>query len=182
MSNKASKTTIHRVPPKWCDVQFNHRLRVRLHAYENTSESTIIVSHPLEHDWLRLVANKVHEGYMLDRRWPITHAELTHAVPMIKPQSIQDEEKEVLKAQVKADYVAYLQASCDEYKAQLTQQLLEAAEERDRRKAQEAAAKRRRDAEREAAECFGELIVPDGFPEQPEPISALFSLEQGGRG
>lgn len=173
MSNKSRKTTIHSTPPQWSDDQFNHRLRVRLHAYENTRESTVIVSHPLEHDWLKLVAEKVQEGYMLDRRWPITHAELTHSVPMIKPQSVQDAEKEVLKAQVKEDYVAYLQTSCDEYKAQLTQQLLEAAEERDRRKAQEAADKRRREAEREAAECFGELVVPDGFPEQKP---ALFNL------
>lgn len=176
MSNKVSKPTIHGTPPQWSDEQFNHRLRVRLHAYENTTESTVIVCHPLEHEWLKLVAEKVNEGYTLDRRWPITHAELTHSVPMVKPQSVQEEEKEALKAQVKADYVAQLQTSLDEYKAQLTQQLLEAAEERDRRKAQEAADKRRREAEREAAECFGELVVPDGFPDQPEQKPALFSL------
>ncbi|WP_139205776.1 hypothetical protein [Pseudomonas guariconensis] len=173
MGNKISKTTISGTPPQWSDDQFNHRLRVRLHAYGNTRESTVIVSHPLEHDWLKLVAEKVQEGYTLDRRWPITHAELTHAVPMIKPQSVQDEEKEALKVQVKEDYVAYLQASCNEYKAQLTRQLLEAAEERDRRKAQEAADKRRREAEREAAECFGELVVPDGFPEQKPALLSL---------
>ncbi|MFJ3447411.1 hypothetical protein ACIPM0_04120 [Pseudomonas sichuanensis] len=176
MGNKTNKTTISGTPPQWSDDQFNHRLRVRLHAYENTRESTVIVSHPLEHDWLVLVGEKLVEGYTIDRRWPITHAELSHSLPMIKPQSAQEEEKEALKAQVKADYVVDLQTSLDEYKFKLTQQLLEAAEERDRRKAQEAADKRRREAEREAAECFGELVVPDGFPEQKP---ALFSLSVG---
>ena len=176
MSNKVSKTTISGSAPQWSDEQFNHRLRVQLHAYDNTSECTETVSRPLEHEWLQLVTEKVNEGFTLDRRWPIIHAELHHAVPMVKPQSVQDVEKEAIKAQVKADYVAHLQTALDEYKAQLTQQLLEVAEAKERTKGEDAAAKRRRDAEREAAECFGELVVPDGFPEQPEQKPALFSL------
>lgn len=179
MSNKVSKTTISGSAPQWSDEQFNHRLRVRLHAYDNTSECTETVSRPLEHEWLQLVTEKVNEGWTLDRRWPITHAELRHSVQMRKPQSVQDVEKEVIKAQVKADYVAHLQASLAEYKAQLAQQLLEAAEAKERKKEEDAASKRLLAAQKEADDCFGKLDIPDGFPACATGQSDLarFSLE-----
>ncbi|SEQ32625.1 hypothetical protein [Pseudomonas soli] len=183
MSKKLSTTVIKGTPPSWSDDEFNKRLRVRTHAYENTRECTEVVSHPLEHEWLQLVADKIGSGYTIDRRWPINHAQLSHSVQMVKPLAMQASEKQELKAVVKDEYVAHLQAQMDAYRAALTSQLIEAAEERERRKAEQEAAKRRAAAEKEASECFGELIVPDGFPEQPEPVGALFSLEQeGGRG
>lgn len=177
-SNKLSTTTIKGTPPAWEDTEFNQRLRVRLHAYDNTSVCTELVSHPLEHEWLKLVAEKVASGYTLDRRWPISHAQLSHSVQMVKPLAMQASEKEDLKAVVKAEYVAHLQSQLETYRTALSNQLIEAASEKERRKAEQEAAKRRTQAEKEASECFGELIVPDGFPELPEPAAALFSLEQ----
>ncbi|MEW5547088.1 hypothetical protein [Pseudomonas soli] len=177
-SNKLSTTVINGIPPAWSDDEFNKRLRVRLHAYENTSVCTELVSHPLEHEWLKLVSEKVASGYTLDRRWPISHAQLSHSVQMVKPLSVQASEKEDLKAVVKAEYVAHLQSQLDAYRAALANQLIEAAEEKERRKAEQETIKRRAQAEKEAAECFGELIVPDGFPEQPEQKPAVFCLEQ----
>lgn len=180
-SNKLSTTVIKGMPPAWSDDEFNKRLRVRIHAYENTSVSTELVSHPLEHEWLKLIADKVSNGYKLDRRWPISHAQLSHSVQMVKPLAMQACEKEELKVVVKAEYVAHLQSQLDVYRAALTNQLIEAAQEKERRKAEQEAAKRHAAAEREASECFGELVIPDGFPEHPtQPLCqpAVFSLEQ----
>lgn len=177
-SNKLSTTVIKGAPPAWSDDEFNKRLRVRTHAYENTSVCTELVTHPLEHEWLKLVAEKVASGYTLDRRWPINHAQLAHSVRLVKPLSVQVSDKEELKAVVKDEYVQYLQAQLDVYRAALANQLIEAAEEKERRKAAHEATKRRVQAEKDASECFGDLVVPDGFPEQPEQKVAVFSLEQ----
>lgn len=177
-SNKLSTTVIKGTPPAWSDDEFNTRLRVRIHAYDNTSVCTVMVSHPLEHSWLKLVAEKVNEGFTLDRRWPISHAQLSHSVQMVKPLAMQASEKEELKAVVKDEYVAHLQSQLETYRVALANQLIEAAEEKERRKAEQEGNKRRAAAEKEASECFGELIVPDGFPEQPEQKPAVFSHEQ----
>lgn len=177
-SNKLSTTVIQNTPPAWKDEDFIKRLRVRLHAYDNTRECTELVSHPLEHEWLALVAEKVSNGYTLDRRWPIHHAQLSHSVQLVKPLDMQANEKAELKAVVKSEYIQHLQSQLKTYRVALTNQLIEAAAEKERRKVEQEAIKRRTQAEKEAAECFGELIVPDGYPEQPEQKSAVFSLEQ----
>ncbi|QDC05525.1 hypothetical protein FH041_11610 [Pseudomonas sp. SWI7] len=172
--SKLSTTTIHGAPPSWDDAEFNRRLQVRFHAYSNTRECTELISHPLEHEWLKLVAQKVSEGFTIDRLWSISHAQLTHSVPLVKPEAVQIEEKEQLKAVVKAEYVAFLQTQLDSYKAKLAKQLLETAEAKERQKREREEAKRIADAEREADECFGQLKIPDGFPEVK---AAEFNLE-----
>lgn len=173
-TNKLSSTTIHGTPPAWNDAEFNRRLRIGIHAYENTSECTVMVSHALEHEWLKLVAQHVAAGYTLDRHWAIHHAELSNSVPMGKPEALQLEDKEQIKEKVKAEYVQHLQSQLGEYKKKLTQQLIEAAEEKERRALNQAKAKRIADAEKQANACFGDLIVPDGFPEE---IAAVFTTD-----
>lgn len=179
-SKKLSTTVIKGTPPAWQDDEFNRRLRIAIHAYENTRESTVMVTHALEHEWLKFVAQHVADGYTLDRRWPIHHAELSNSVPMIKPEALQVTDKEAIKAKVKEDYVQHLQAQLNEYRSKLTQQLIEAEEERERRALEQAKAKRRAAAEKESNECFGELIVPDGYPamhEVEQDPAAAFSVE-----
>lgn len=180
-SSKLSTTVIKGTPPVWCDNEFNNRLRVRLHAYDNTRECTELVSHPLEHEWLALVSEKVSSGYAIDRRFPTHHAQLSHSAQLVKPLSVQASEKEELKAVVKAEYVTHLQSQLEAYRATLAIQLIEATEERERRKAEQEAAKRRTQAEKEAAECFGELLVPDGYPiisERSVEQPVQFSMDQ----
>lgn len=173
-TNKLSSTTIHGTPPAWNDAEFNRRLRMRLNVYENTSECTEIITHPLEHEFLQLVGEKLTNGYSLDRRWVVHHAQLSHSVQMVKPASIQSAEKESLKAVVKAEYVQHLQTQLDEYKAKLTQQLIEAEEEKERRALEQAKAKRIAASEKEANDCFGNLVIPEGFPEEKP---AVFSTD-----
>ncbi len=169
-SNKLSTTIIHGTPPAWDDSEFNSRLRIAIHAYENTRECTVMVSHALEHEWLKLVAQHVADGYTLDRRWSIHHAELSNSVPMGKPEALQVEDKEQIKEKVKAEYVKHLQLQLDAYKAKLTQQLIEAQEEKERRALEQVKAKRFADAEKEAQDCYGELTIPHGFPEDTPAI------------
>lgn len=174
---KKPSTTIQGTPPTWSDDEFNRRLHVRLHAYENTSASTVLVTHALEHEWLKLVSQHVADGYTIDRRWPIFHAQLVNSVPMTKPEALRAKDKEEIKKKVKDEYIDYLQAKLDEYKTKLTQQLIEAAEEKERRTLERAKAKRFADAEKEAQECFGDLVVPEGFPNpRPQGEKPAFSL------
>lgn len=174
-TNKLSTTTVKGMPSKWEDGEFNRRLHIRFHAYSNTRESTELVSHPLEHEWLKLVAQKVSEGYSIDRVWPINHAQLSHSTYLVKPAALQEVEKEALKAEVKAAYIAHLEAQLKEYKAKLAKQLLEAAETKERQKQEREEAKRVAAAEKEAQECYGELEVPDGYPVAEPPFSMELS-------
>lgn len=184
-ASKLPTTTIKGVPPAWSDVEYNRRLHIRHHAYSNTRECTEFVTHALEHEWLKLVAQKVSEGYTIDRVWPIHHAQLTHSTYLVKPAAVQAQEKEALKAEVKAAYIEHLQAQLDQYKAKLAKQLLEAAETKERQKQEREEAKRKASAEKEADECFGDLVIPDGYPvaELPEakmpdkPEAPAFSME-----
>lgn len=176
-NTKKLSTTIQGTPPTWSDDEFNHRLHVRLHAYENTSACTVLVTHALEHEWLKLVSQHVADGYAIDRRWPIFHAQLVNSVPMTKPEALQAKDKEEIKTKVKNEYVDYLQTQLDEYKDKLTQQLIEAAEEKERRTLERAKAKRFADAEKEAQECFGDLVIPEGYPStRPQSEESAFSL------
>lgn len=177
-NTKKPLTTIQGTPPAWNDEEFNRRLHVRLHAYENTSASTVLVAHALEHEWLKLVSQHVADGFEIDRRWPIFHAQLVNSVPMTKPEALQVADKEEIRAKVKEEYVDYLQTQLDEYKIKLTQQLIEAAEDKERRTLERAKAKRLADAEKEAQVCFGDLIIPPDFPHSrsEEPAFSL-SLE-----
>ena len=75
---------------------------------------------------------------------------------------------------MKAEYVQHLQTQLDEYKAKLTQQLIEAEEEKERRALEQAKAKRIAASEKEANDCFGNLVIPEGFPEEKP---AVFSTD-----
>jgi len=96
---------------------------------------------------------------------------------MTKPEALQAKDKEELKVKVKEEYVDHLQIQLDEYKTKLTQQLIEAAEDRERRTLERAKAKRLADAEKEAQEYFGDLVIPEGFPstrsQDEEPAFSL---------
>lgn len=175
-TNKLSTTTIKGVPPKWEDVEFQRRLHIRLHAYSNTRECTEFVTHPLEHEWLKIVAQKLGEGYTIDRVWPISHAQLSHSTYLVKPEAVQEVEKEALKEVVKAEYIEHLQAQLKEYKSKLAKQLLETAEAKERQKQEREEARRIAAAEKEADECYGELVVPVGYP-VAEPEAPAFSME-----
>ncbi|WP_442513113.1 hypothetical protein [Pseudomonas promysalinigenes] len=164
MSKKLSTTKITGVPPKWNDDEFDLELRVALHAYEHTRASAECISHPIEIEWLKLVVDKCQQGYAFRDHHSIEHDQLRNVIWMTKPKEVQAVEIEEIKAKVKADYIAHLQTKLDEYKAKLAQQLIEEKEEKERRAAEQVKAKKLRDAQAEADACFGELLIPDGYP------------------
>ncbi|QHW08374.1 hypothetical protein [Pseudomonas putida] len=164
MSKKLSTTKITGVPPVWSDDEFNLKLRVALHAYEHTRASAECISHPIEIEWLKLVVEKCNKGYAFRDHHSIEHDQLRNVIWMTKPIEVQAVEIEEIKRQVKNDYVAHLQTKLDEYKSKLAQQLVEAQEEKERRAAEQAKAKKLRDAQAEADACFGDLVIPEGYP------------------
>lgn len=174
MSKKLSTTTITGTPPQWDDAEYNRRLEIQLHCYHNTAQSREIVVAPLEHDWLDLVIAKLADGYTVCKKYPISHDQLHHQLYMKKPVDQQTVDITDIKEQVKVEYVSWLQAELVEYKAKLTQQLLEAKIAKERQAQEAKDAKRLADAQREADECFGELVIPDGIPEVKP---AEFNLE-----
>lgn len=168
------KISIKGVPPTWQDEEFQRRLDMELHKYRNTADSTEIIRSSLEHDWLNTIISKATEGYTVNARYPIKHDLFSHVVNMNKPEEMQSADIEKLRLKVKHGYVEHLQQERQRYQDLLRKQLIQAQEERERAQREKEEVKRLAAIDREIAECFGELVVPDGVP---EPKPAEFSME-----
>ncbi|CAM3052658.1 hypothetical protein [Pseudomonas plecoglossicida] len=165
MSKKLSSTSIKGTPPAWSDAEYQRRLGIELHAYKHTAASRERVTAALEQPWLNDVIAKAQAGYVVCDRYPVVHEQLSHTVYMIKPESVQAADIGLIKERVKKEYIEHLQSELNRYKAALAQQLMEAAEAKERQRREAAAAKRLADAEKEANDCFGDLVIPDGIPD-----------------
>lgn len=178
MSKKLSTITITGTPPQWTDEEYQRRVDMEVYAYKNTAASRERVTFPLEHQWLKAVVAKCSEGYVLCERYPVAHDLLSHTVYMIKPESMQTTDIAGIKHRVKDEYTQELQAELDRYKRALARQIVEAKIEKERLAQEAKDAKRLKEAETEADECFGELTIPDGYPEvKIEVKPADFALE-----
>lgn len=177
MSSK--NVTIQGVPPAWEDLEYQRRLILELHRYRNTRDCMELIHTALEYDFLNLVIEKHNQGYRLSKHYSASHDQLSHAIYMTKPDDQQQTDIANLKEKVKVEYVEYLHAQHDKYKELLRKQLLQAQEEKERKAAEQAQAKRLAAIDKEVADCFGELVVPEGIPEQKPAVftSAEFSLE-----
>ncbi|CAM3164545.1 hypothetical protein [Pseudomonas plecoglossicida] len=176
MSTKS--VTIQGVPPVWEDSEYQRRLTLELHRYRNTRDCMEFIHTALEYDFLNLLIEKHGQGYRLNKHYPASHEQLSHAIWLTKPDDQQQADIEQVKEKVKCEYVEHLRVQHDKYKEHLRKQLLQAQEEKERKAVEQAQAKRLAAIDKEVSECFGELVVPDGIPEQKpaEATPAEFSL------
>lgn len=113
------------------------------------------------YDLIALTHKKLLEGYAMERTLPIALSPLNNYIVLIKPKEMQDSEMLLLDEQVKKQYIEELQNERDEYKALLVAQLMEAQEEKERKKQEQAKAKRLADIQAQAEQCYGDLVIPN---------------------
>jgi hypothetical protein len=159
MSN--TKVTIQGVPPQFDETELRERQAGYHHMYMNTLQCMELVTAGIPYDFLNKVIEKSKQGYTLAEKNIITTLPLDYSVYMVKPIEIQDADQLLIDAKVKAEYVDYLQAEHLRYQELLRQQLIQAAEAKERKKADDAEAKRLASIEAEVAATFTKLVIPD---------------------
>ncbi|MNV91330.1 hypothetical protein D3C71_1858150 [compost metagenome] len=80
---------------------------------------------------------------------------------MRKPDHLIQADLEVIDAQTKQSYVAWLESEHDRYKQQLTKQLIQAARDKERKREEAKQAKLLADIQAEVDATFADLVIPD---------------------
>ncbi|WP_447869574.1 hypothetical protein [Pseudomonas putida] len=161
MTANKDKITIKGVPPKYDEVEFDRCLALELHKYHHTSDSLEFLNASLAHDFLEQVAGKLKAGYTVARSWRVITEPLNYSCFLKKPDDVQALDVEAIKANVKASYVAHLQSEHGRYQELLREQLKQAAVEKEAKAAAEKEARQLAAIEKQVAECYSPLVIPD---------------------
>ncbi|WP_155412654.1 MULTISPECIES: hypothetical protein [Pseudomonas] len=155
------KITIRGTPPKYDEVEYDRRLALELHKYHHTSDSLEFLNASLAHDFLEQVADKMKAGYSVARSWRVVTEPLNYSCFLKKPDEVQALDVEAIKAKVKASYVEWLQSEHSRYQDLLRVQLKQAAVEKEAKAAAEKEARQLAAIEKQVAECYSPLVIPD---------------------
>lgn len=159
MSN--TKITIQGVPPQFDKVELKHRQEGYHSMYFQTSQCMVQVRATIPYDFLTNVAEKIAAGYSLAQKQPITCLPLDYSAYLVKPLEMQEADLVEIDARVKAEYVEFLKGEHLRYENLLRQQLIQAAEAKELKKAADAEAKRLASIEAEVAATYTKLVIPD---------------------
>ena len=80
---------------------------------------------------------------------------------MRKPDQMMAEELAIIDAQTKQSYVAWLESERESYKQQLTEQLIQTAQDKERKREEAKQAKLLADIAAEVDATFAPLVIPD---------------------
>lgn len=160
-SKTNTKITISGFPRKFDNAELLKRQQGYRNVYKQTSQCMAIVRGDIAYNFLSIVIEKSNQGYVLSPNLPINIEALNHSCHMIKPQDIQEAEMLLLDEQVKQQYIAELEAELQQYRALLTQQLLEKAELAEQKKIADKKSKLLAEVHKEVIGVFGELVVPE---------------------
>lgn len=155
-----TKITIQGTAPKFDAQVLKQRQDARHNQYNLTSESFGVARGAIAFEFLENVLELSSKGYVLSDKYPIITAPMSYSAYMRKPESIQTADLEALDEEEKQKYIADLELQREEYKQLLTQQLLQAADLKEKKKEEERKAKLLKEIEKEVADTFGELVVP----------------------
>jgi septal ring factor EnvC (AmiA/AmiB activator) len=160
MSNKLSTTTIQGIPREFNAEELEALQTVQVNNYLNTSQSKYNHRAALIGDFLNGFAELYAEGYRLSE-FPIQVESLNNSMLLTKPDALLQSEIEAIKEKVRLTYIDALKAERENYKSALVQQLRETAEAKKHAEEQRKQQKQLEEYEKQAQECFGELVIPD---------------------
>ncbi|WDY56818.1 hypothetical protein [Pseudomonas sp. PSKL.D1] len=155
------KVKITGVPPQFDEAELERRVEGWTRVYRSTEQSMELVSACLGHEFLQKVIDKASQGYTITSTKHLNHAELYHSTYMVKPPAMQEEDIAKIRAEQKAKYIAHLQAEHARYHDMLRQQLIQAAEDKERKAAEAAKAKQLASIEKEVQGCYKPLVIPE---------------------
>lgn len=113
------------------------------------------------YDLIIKVIELTNDGYTLSNKYPIVQGELRHHAWMRKPDHLIQADLEVLDAQTKKSYIAWLESEHNRYKQLLTQQLIQTAALKEKKKEEEKQAKLLAEIEKQVASTFAPLVIPE---------------------
>ncbi|MNE89057.1 hypothetical protein D3C80_1864350 [compost metagenome] len=105
--------------------------------------------------------DKAKDGFTIALGQAVSLAPLNYMCWMKKPESMQEEDIANIRVEQKAKYVADLQAEHTRYQDLLRQQLIQAAEEKERKAVEAAKAKQLAAIEKQVTECYTPLSIPE---------------------
>lgn len=156
-----NKITIAGTPPQFNEAELKRRQEGFHHMYKNTLQCMELVGAVIPFDFLNKVIAKSKQGYSLVEKHIITTLPLDYSVYMLKPEEHREADLLEIDAKVKAEYVDFLKDEHLRYQELLRHQLIQAAEARDLKKAEDAQAKRLASIEAEVAATYKKLVIPD---------------------
>lgn len=154
------KIKIAGVPPQWDESEYEQRVADWVNVYRNTTQSMELIRAPLPHDLLQQVIDKAKDGFTMALSQPVSLAPLNNLCWMIKPESTQEEDIANIRAEQKVKYIAHLQAERTRYQDLLRQQLIQAAEDKERKAAEQLKEKQMAAIEKQVSECYTPLCIP----------------------
>jgi hypothetical protein len=146
--------------PKFDEKELERRQGAYRHMYLNTLECKKIARAELPFQFLQAVIKMTDDGYTLDEQLPIRMEPLNYSAYMTKPQHVQDADLALMIGKVKEDYIVELEAKRAEFKQLLTAQLLQTAQDKERKREEEKEAKLMREIQAEVNATFAPLVIP----------------------
>lgn len=156
-----TKVSIKGAAPKFDEQVLKQRQAARHIVYDQTDECTALVRGEIPAQFLTNVIGHHAKGYTLSMKYPPSFGSGSYWCRMEKPDSIKIGERSALDAQVKLEYIAWLESEHERYKKLLTAQLLQAAEAKEKKKEEDKRAKLLSEIEKEVLETFGDLGIPE---------------------
>lgn len=154
-----AKITIQGVAPKFDEAILKQRQESRHNAYDQTDECTTLVRGEIPAQFLSNVIDHHDKGYTLSLKYQPSFGSGSYWCRMEKPDSIKIGERQALDAQVRLEYIDWLESEHERYKKLLTAQLLQAAQAKEKKKEEDKRAKLLESIRAEVNDAYGEEFV-----------------------
>jgi hypothetical protein len=151
--------SIKGVPRKFDQSELEQRQAGFKNMYEATDQCCTMVYGEIPYAFLTKVIEMSKVGFSLTSKYPVSCTPGSYHAHMIKPESLQKTDLEVINERVKQEYVTELQTELTAYRELLTQQLLEKAELKEQQKISDKRAKLLAEVQKEVSDVFGEHVV-----------------------
>lgn len=162
MTNKTNdRITVKGSAPQFDEQELKEHQSARHAEYHSSQESHTHVFAEFLYDMIAKVIELTADGFTLSKQYPITSTNLQHHCFMRKPDHLIQEDLAIIDAQTKQSYVAWLESERDSYKQQLTAQLIQTAQEKERKREEAKQAKLLADIAAEVDATFAPLVIPD---------------------
>lgn len=152
--------TIQGTPRQYSEIELKALQENRRTLYKNSTDCKVKVKGAYELDLLRKLESHINSGYRVCQKLPHELSSPHFSVWVIKPETEQALDLAALEVEVKASYIAELEAEHADFKNRLYEQLVEAEERKQAAKAQAAKDKVLTDLRKQAEACYTPLVVP----------------------
>ena len=160
MTTTTAKLVITGAPRNFDQAELSKRQLQYRTMYQQTSKSCVTVrgAHPKE--FYQSIIEHAALGYTLTD-YPGVNEPMNYSLLMRKPEHLQEGDLITIDSELKDKYVQELQAEHDDYKEQLTKQLLQKEELKKQKAETEAQAKLLAKIKNEVDGCYAPLVIPD---------------------